>query len=133
MKQYDKAVEYLQKACDIKETLGTVSALGFAQYECKKYEESAATLEHALEFGENIDVYNKLILSLFETKQYKKAIELTEKMREIYPDNPKTIANVIKSLTRQGKMLEAEKECIEYLKKNPFESVLWYHLARTRM
>ena len=129
IKNYKKAINLLEQACLIKETLGTVSALGFALYEQKDYVNAAQILEHALSLGENADIYNKLILSLFEIKSYKKAIELTEKMRELYPDNPKTIANIVKSYTQQGKMLEAEKVCIDYLKKNPYESSLWYHLG----
>lgn len=126
---YDKAVKFLKKACEIKETIGTVSAYGFAEYERKNYNMAAQVLEKALTFGENIDIYNKLILSYFELKNFKKAIELTEKMNELYPNNPKTVANKIKSLTQQGKLLEAEKECIEYLQKNPINSTLWYHLG----
>lgn len=126
---YDKAIEYLKKACEIKETIGTVSAYGFAEYERRNFTASAEILEKALTLGENVDIYNKLILSLFEIKHYKRAIELTEKMSELYPDHPKTVANRIKSLTQQGKLLEAEKECIDYLKKNPVNSALWYHLG----
>ena len=128
-KDYDKAVGLLKRACAIKETAGTVSALGFAQYEQKYYAEAVRTFERALQFDENVDIYNKLILSLFEIKDYKKAIELTEKMKELFPDNPKTIANLVKSYTQQGKMLEAEKICIEYLQKHPAEPSLWYHLG----
>ena len=128
-KDYDKAAGLLKKACTVNETTGTVSALGFAQYEQKHYAEAVRTFERALQLGENVDIYNKLILSLFEIKDYKKAIELTEKMKELYPDNPKTIANLVKSYTQQGKMLEAEKICIEYLRKHPAEPSLWYHLG----
>jgi len=128
-KQYNKAISLLEKACGIKETPGTVSALGFALYEIQKYDKAAETLEHALNLSENIDVYNKLILSLFEIKNYKRAIELTAKMEKLYPDSAKTIANKIKSLTYEGKLLEAEKICIDYLKKNPLESSIWYHLG----
>ncbi len=128
-KDYDKAAGLLKKACAINETAGTVSALGFAQYEQKQYAGAVRTFERALQFGENVDVYNKLILSLFEVKDYKKAIELTKKMKELYPDNPKTIANLVKSYTQQGKMLEAERICIEYLQKHPEEPSLWYHLG----
>ena len=129
IKNYDRAAELLKRACEIKETIGTVSALGFAQYEQKQFAEAIKTFERALQLGENIDIYNKLILSLFEIKDYKRAIELTDKMSELYPDNPKTVANLVKSYTRQGKMLEAEKICIEYLQKNPVEPSLWYHLG----
>ena len=96
LKNYDKAAELLKKACEIKETVGTVTALGFAQYEQKSYAEAVQTLEHALTLGDNPDTYNKLILSLFEIKNYKRAIELTDKMNELYPDNPKSVANLVK-------------------------------------
>ena len=129
LKNYNKAIELLKKACEYNETLGTVSALGFAQYEIRDFENTSKTLIHALDLGENVDIYNKLIHSLFEIKDYKKAIELTDKMYELYPDNPKSVANRVKSLTQQGKMLEAEKECIEYLQKNPIEPTLWFHLG----
>ena len=34
---FDKASELLQKACSIKETLGTLSSLGFAEFEKYRY------------------------------------------------------------------------------------------------
>ncbi len=126
---YDKAVDYLKRACEIKETLGTVASLGFAEYERGNYSESAEILEHSLEFGENADIYNKLILSLFEIKSYKKAIEYTEKMSELYPNDSRTVANKVKMLTQTGKLLEAEKVCVEYLKEHTENGVLWYHLG----
>lgn len=126
---YNKAVEYLRQACEIKETLGTVASLGFAEYERKNYAEASRILEHALSFGENPDIYNKLILSLFECRDYKKAIEYTEKMCKLYPDNPKSIANKVKSLTQSGKLIEAERVCVEYLRKNQNNGALWYHLG----
>ena len=126
---YDKAVEYLKKACKIKETLGTVASLGFAEYERGNYQQSAEILEHSLEFGENADIYNKLILSLFEIKSFKKAIEFTEKMCELYPDDSRTVANKVKMLVQTGKLLEAEKVCVEYLKENSENAILWYHLG----
>ena len=126
---FKSAVTYLRKACEIEETIGTVSALGFALYECANYEEAAEVLEHALSIGENVDIYNKLVHSLFNLKRYRKAIEYTDKMCEKYPDNQKTVVNRIKSLTHQGKMFEAEKECIEHLQKNQINPTLWYHLG----
>lgn len=126
---YAKAVEILEKAVNLKMTFGTVSALGFAYYEQKAYDKSAEILEKALELGENEDIYNKLISSLFEIKNYSKAIEYSNKMFELYPDDNRAIANKIKSLTQQGKMLEAEKLCIESLKKTPDAANLWFHLG----
>ena len=70
VRDFEKASEYLQKACDIKETLGTISALGFAEFEKREFEKSAGILEKALTLGENPDIYNKLILSLFQIKNY---------------------------------------------------------------
>ena len=129
IRDYDKAVEYLQKACSINETMGTVSSLGFALFGRKSYFEAATTLEHALSFGDNIDIYNKYILSLFEIKEYQKAIEYTDKMSELYPNHPKTIANKVKALTKTGKLIDAEKLCVEYLKQNQNDAVMWYHLG----
>jgi uncharacterized protein HemY len=70
VRDFDKASAYLQKACEIKETAGTVSALGFAEFEKREFEKSAEILERALVLGENPDIYNKLILSLFQIKSY---------------------------------------------------------------
>ena len=129
LKNYDKAVKFLKKACKIKETIGTVASLGFAEYERGNYTEAAAVLEHALNFGDNIDVYNKLILSFFEIGEYRKAIEYTNKMNELYPNESKSVANKVKVLTQTGKLIEAKQLCTDYLKKNPQDSVLWYHLG----
>ena len=126
---YDKAVLYLKKACKIKETLGTLSALGFAEYERENYPEAASILKHALNLGSNIDVYNKLILSLLELGLISKASEYTDKMNELFPNESKSVANKVKILTRTGKLIEAKQVCADYLKKNPEDAVLWYHLG----
>ena len=86
-RDYEKATYYLEKACSIEESFGTVSALGFAKYEQKNFKEAALVLEHSLNFGENADVYNKLVHSLFQIKIYGKAIQYTELMCEKYPNN----------------------------------------------
>ena len=83
---YDKACEILRKACGIKESFGTVSALGFAEYERGNFKEAADILEKAVSYGENPDIYNKLVMSLFEIRNYKKAVEFADKMYEKYPD-----------------------------------------------
>lgn len=126
---YDKAIEILKKAVDLKRTFGTVSALGFAYYEKADYEKAAEILESALELGANVDIYNKLILSLFEIHKYKKAIEFSDKIYESYSEDVRAIACKVKALTQSGKMLEAEKLCVESLKKTPDASNLWFHLG----
>ena len=126
---FEKAEEYLKKSCSIKETLGSVSALGFCLFEKREFADAAETLEHALEFGENKEIYDKLILSLFQIKSYKKAVEYAEKMYELYPDDSESTANMVKALTQSGKLREAEKMCVEYLKKHPDKSSLWFHLG----
>ncbi len=126
---YDSAIKYLKMACDIKQTLGTVSALGIAQNKKGDYENSVRTLEHALTLGENVDIYDTLIHSLLELKYYQKAETYTDKMIELYPENPKAIANKVKLLTKYGKLIEAEQKCVEYLKKDQNEPALWYHLG----
>ena len=126
---YDKAIETLNKAAKLKKTLGTTSALGFAYFEQRDFAKAAEYLEKALENGKNEDIYNKLVLSLFEIKNYKEAVEFADKMYELYPEDNRAITNKIKALTQQGKMLEAEKLCIESLKKTPNVSSLWFHLG----
>ena len=129
LRNFEKAEEYLKKSCEIKETLGSVSALGFCEFEKRDFEKAAQTLEHALSLGENKDIYNKIVLSLFQIKSYKKAVEYAEKMFELYPDDPDATANMVKALTQSGKLMEAEKMCVEYLKKHPDKSSLWFHLG----
>ena len=92
---FEKASEYLKKACQIKESLGTVSALGFCEYQRGKYALAAEILEHALELGETPEIYTKLINCLFETRNYKKAVEYSAKMHQIYPDNPESVLVLI--------------------------------------
>lgn len=129
IRDYDKAVSYLEKACEIKETVGTVAALGFAECERKHYGTAATILEYALKLGNNIDVYNKLIYCYFEIGNYAKAIESTEKMNELFPNESKSVANKVKVLTKTGKLMEAKHVCTDYLKKNPKDPVLWHHLG----
>lgn len=129
VKDYDKASEYLKKACDINESLGTVSALGFAEFERGEFEKSVEILEHALTLGENPDIYNKLILSLFQIKNYKKAVEYSAKMFEKYSENTDAISHMVKSLTQSGKLAEAEKLCVGFLKEHLDSASLWFHLG----
>lgn len=129
IEDYKNAQIYLKKACEINETLGTVSALGFAEYEQGHYQKAVETLEHALSFGDSAEVYNKLILSLFNTKNFAKAIEYCAKMHEKYPTNTSSISNMVKALTHSGKLLEAEKLCVETLRENPDSASLWFHLG----
>lgn len=129
LKDYERASKYLKKACEIKETLGTVSAFGFSEYEQGHFAEAANILEHALTLGQNADIYNCLITCLFETRIYKKAINYTEKMQELYPNDLRSTINQIKALTQSGKMLEAEKLCVETLKNNMESPSLWMQLG----
>ena len=126
---YDKACEVLKRACENNETFGTASALGFAEFERGDYLESANALEKAVTMGENPDIYNKLIMSLFEIHSYKKAVEYSDKMYELYPEDVRAIANKVKSLTHSGKLIEAEKLCVDALKKNQEAASLWFHLG----
>ena len=129
IKDFDKASEYLKKACEINETIGTVSALGFAKFEKRDFDSAAEILEKALSLGENPDIFNKLILSLFQIKNYKKAVEYSVKMYEKYPDNTDAISHMVKALTQSGKLMEAEKLCVGYLRENPDSASLWFHLG----
>lgn len=126
---YDKASEYLKKACQIKESLGTVSALGFCEYQRGKFALASEILEHALEMGETPEIYTKLINSFFETKNYKKAIEYSAKMHQLYPEHPETILAMIKSLTYSGKLAEAEIICVNYLKEHQDAPAFWFQLG----
>ena len=129
LRNYDKAVEYLKRACKIKETIGTVASWGFAECERKNYAQAASVLEHALNFGDNIDIYNKLILSFFEIGEFEKAVEYTQKMNELYPNVSKSVANKVKALTQTGQLIEAKHVCTDFLKEHPEDPVLWLHLG----
>jgi len=126
---FDKAIPHLKKACEINKTLGSVSALGFCEFERCKYKEASQILEEALTLGESANVYDKLILSLFHIKDYKKAIEYSIRMFAKYPDNINSVTNMVKSLTQSGKLMDAEKLCVEYLKKDNNVPSLWFHLG----
>ena len=129
IKKFDKACEILKQACEIKETLGTLSALGFAEFERNDFEKAALYLEKSLEYGENPDIYNKLIMSLFEIKSNQKAVDFANKMYALYPDDSRSIANKVKALTQSGELLKAEKLCVESLKKDSSIASLWFHLG----
>ena len=126
---FEKASEFLEKACEIKETLGTVSALGFAEFEKGNYRNSAGILIHSLTLGENPEIYNKLILSLFYIEDFVRAIKYSEEMYQKYPQEVNSVSNMIKSLTQQGKFLDAEKICVEFLRENPDVASLWFDLG----
>ena len=129
VRDFDKAIIHLKKACEINKTIGTISALGFCEFERGKYKEASQILEEALTFGESANVYDKLILSCFHIKDYKKAIEYSIRMFAKYPDNINSVTNMIKSLTQSGKLMDAEKLCVEYLKKDNNIPSLWFHLG----
>lgn len=126
---FEKASCYLTKACEIKETLGTVSALGFCEYQRGRFAASAEILEHALGLGETPEIYTKLINSLFEIRNYKKAIEYSAKMHQLYPENPESVLSMIKSLTYSGKLAEAEIMCVNYLKEHQNAAAFWFQLG----
>lgn len=127
--QYDNAVVYLKRACEINKTAGNVSALGFVEYEKGNYFEAAKILEEALTYGESAEIYNKLISCLFEIKDYTRAIDFSALMHQKYPNNPNSIANMVKSLTQSGKLQEAEVLCVNYLKEHNDAAGLWIHLG----
>jgi len=129
VQDFDSATKYLKKACEIKESLGTVSALGFAEYERGDFIQAARILAYALKLGENPDIYNKLIISLFQIKDFKSAIEFAVKMHQKYPHNTDAVSHMVKALTHTGKLLEAEKLCVNSLKENKDSPSLWFHLG----
>jgi len=129
IKDFEKAEKYLIKSYNLSKTLATVSALGFMEYERKNFEKSVKYLEESLKYGENPDVYNKLILSLFNIKNYSKAIEYSTKMHQLYPDNSNAVAHMVKALTQIGKLFEAEKLAVGFLREHPESSSLWFHLG----
>lgn len=126
---YEKAKYYLKQSCNIQETFGNVSALGFLEFKCDNYAQAAEMLERSLQYGENADVYAKLIQSLFSIKNYKKAIEYSAKMHQLYPDNQYSAINMVKSLTHSGKLAEAEVLCVNYLKEHQDSAMMWFQLG----
>lgn len=129
IRNFDKAGKYLKEAYDISKTEGTVSALGFCEFERENFEAAASYLTEALEYGNTAEIYDKLILSLFHISKYSEAIEYSQKMYELYPDNPNAVANMVKANTQSGKLMEAEKICVEYLKEHYETPALWFHLG----
>lgn len=129
MRNFSEAEYYLKKSYELKKTLGIISALGVCKYEQKDYESAVLFLEEAIEIGENEDVYNKLILSLFQIKSYEKAFYYTGQMFEKFPENPNSVSNMVKALTQSGKLIDAEKICVDYLKEHQDSAALWFHLG----
>ena len=129
LKNYDKAVNMLEKSYNINKTAGVVSSLGFALYEKREYKKASLILKEALTYGDNPDLYNKLISCLFEIKNYKDAVNFSNKMYELYPNDVRAVSNKIKALTQSGKLAEAEKMCIDFLRQNQNEAVLWFQLG----
>lgn len=70
-----------------------------------------------------------LITMLFYRKEYKKAVELADKMYELYPNNIDAIVDKIKSLTHSGKMIEAENLCLEALTKFQDSAALCFQMG----
>lgn len=125
----DEACKYLEKACELNETAGNLTALGYCEYERHNYIKASHLLEKSLNYNENEDVYDKLITSYFCLKNYLKASEYSYKMYEKYPKSEKSTANLVKSLTYCGKLQEAESICVDYLKANLDSALLWTHLG----
>ena len=128
-RDYKNAILYLQKAYDINPNKGVSIAYGLAAYECKNYKQAIDVLLVALSFGDNLDVYDKLVLSLFHIRDYKNAVSYAEKMYELYKDNPKSVSNIVKAYTYNGKLIDAERICVEYLREHPETPSLWFHLG----
>ena len=129
IQNYEKAVELLEKAYNKQKTFGVVSALATALYEKGEYKKAGEIFKEALEYGENPDIYNKLISCMFEIKNYNEAIQYSDKMYELYPNEVHAAVNKVKSLTQSGRLAEAERMCVEYLKKNMQEPLMWFQLG----
>ncbi|MCQ2743444.1 MAG: tetratricopeptide repeat protein [bacterium] len=128
-KSYCEAKKYLKRASEINPSLGTISALGFAYYENGEFEEAAKILTDVLKYGENPDIYDKIIMSYFKLNQFKLAVKYSEIMYEKYPHETASVANMVKALTQSGKLFEAEKLCVGYLKEHNDSGALWIHLG----
>ena len=50
-------------------------------------------------------------------------------MYQKYPQNADAVACMVKALTQSGKLAEAEKLCVNYLKEYPKSQLLWFHLG----
>ncbi len=129
LKEYAKAQKYLEKACSISKSLGTLSSLGFAYYEQKDFINSAKVLEECLEYGCNQDILNRLILSFFNISNFSKAIYYSTLMHQKYPEDTNALSHLVKSLTYSGKLHEAEELCLESLDKYKESASLWFHLG----
>ena len=128
-RNFNKASYYLEKSCNINETAGNVTAYGISEFERKNFKNSAIILERALEFIQTEEIYQKLIISFFSINHFQKALYYANQMCEKFPDNKDAINYKIKALIRTGELREAERICVELLKTNRDNSVLWIQLG----
>ena len=73
-----------------------------------------------VKFNDTIEIRfgNKIVeVRVTELKEFTRK-EDADKMYELYPNDVNAIVDKVKALTHSGKMLEAEKLCLEGLQKN---------------
>lgn len=129
IRDYEKAAKIFEEHCEIKKTFAALSSWGQCEQELGNFLKASHILDEALRYGQDVRIYDALIRSLFEIRALSKAAEYSEKMYELYPKDQIAVANMVKSRIGLGKLFEAEKICVEYLKDNPESTVLWNQLG----
>lgn len=77
---------------------------------------------------ENFAVLSSYGFLEFKCKNYEKSAEILEKAFMIKPEEG-VVQHLVKALTSCGKLLEAEKYCVNYLKEHQKSSALWFQLG----
>lgn len=77
---------------------------------------------------DNFFVLSAYGLSEFENGDFIKAASLLEKAANL-KENHDVYHKLVQSLTKTGKLLEAEKYCVNYLRKHPDARALWLQLG----
>ena len=122
-KQFDKALEYFNKALAIKKNILTLHSIALVYVHEKKYEEALEYCDKALELSPDFrECLNDKYIIYMELKKYEKALDVMEKIINLYPVNISEYYNLTEAYIFNDKFDKAVITLERYINNqiNPF-------------
>ncbi len=124
--RYKDAVEVFEKVNRTTKDINVITGLGLAFYHLNNYRAAYKYLRIAADEKPSLDILEKLITCGCErTNQPEVMFGYAKKMKELYPDSPKTWDSYILAALCAGHFEEAESYCAQKLEQNPNSPVLY--------
>ncbi len=124
--RYKDAVDVFEKVNHSTRDINVITGLGLAYYYLNQYKAAYDNLRIAADEKPSLDVLEKLITCACEkTNKPETVFGYAKKMRELYPDSPKTWEAYILAALCAGHLEEAENYCAEKLTEHPESPALY--------